>query len=370
MLAQRRADRREALGQERAARCRASRKTWSLPVAAICRTIALATTSRGASSASSCWPTMNRSPSTSTSSAPSPRTASEISVCCPRAPGAEPQHGRVELHELQVGELGPGAERRGRARRRWPPRVRRRGRTPARCRRSPAPPRARGRRRRRRGLPSPMTCRLTPQAGPGAPSASGAPVSTSRTRACSITSMPGSSRTASRAATRARRPRPRWRRRRRARSGRRGARPRGSAAPRRRRRCRSARPRAIRSRIAVRALGDQRAHGVLVAQARAGDQGVLQVGVRGCRCRRAPRRPRPAPTASSPLDSTVLVTSSTRGTRRRSRSAAVARRCRRPDDDDVGRRPPAGAARGGQPSGGGERQGGHVVSSGDHRTPA
>ncbi len=57
------------------------------PVSIIRRMIALATTSRGARSASSCWPCMKRLPSTSTRNAPSPRTASEISGCWPRESG-------------------------------------------------------------------------------------------------------------------------------------------------------------------------------------------------------------------------------------------------------------------------------------------
>ena len=50
--------------------------------ASITRWMPLATTSRGASSASSCWPTMNRLPSPSTRYAPSPRSASLTSGCC------------------------------------------------------------------------------------------------------------------------------------------------------------------------------------------------------------------------------------------------------------------------------------------------
>src|SRR4026209_2691554 len=49
--------------------------------------MALATTSRGARSASSCTPCMKRLPSKSTRNAPSPRTASEISGCWPRESG-------------------------------------------------------------------------------------------------------------------------------------------------------------------------------------------------------------------------------------------------------------------------------------------
>ncbi len=57
------------------------------PVSFIRRVIALATTSRGARSASSCSPCMKRWPSKSTRNAPSPRTASEISGCWPRESG-------------------------------------------------------------------------------------------------------------------------------------------------------------------------------------------------------------------------------------------------------------------------------------------
>ena len=71
-------------------RCRASSHMWGLPSSCIRRVIALATTSRGARSASSCWPCMKRVPAQSTRKAPSPRTASEISGCCPRE--SEPSH--------------------------------------------------------------------------------------------------------------------------------------------------------------------------------------------------------------------------------------------------------------------------------------
>ena len=57
------------------------------PVSCMRRVIALATTSRGARSASSWTPCMNRLPSKSTRNAPSPRTASEISGCWPRESG-------------------------------------------------------------------------------------------------------------------------------------------------------------------------------------------------------------------------------------------------------------------------------------------
>ena len=72
--------------------------------------IARATASRGASSST------KRSPSASCSVAPSPRTASEIRK--PSRPGEADDRGRVELGELEVGQLGargarehqPGAE--------------------------------------------------------------------------------------------------------------------------------------------------------------------------------------------------------------------------------------------------------------------
>ena len=73
--------------QNAAPRCRASSHMCGCPVSIIRRMIALATTSRGARSASSWTPCMNRSPSKSTRKAPSPRTASEISGCWPRESG-------------------------------------------------------------------------------------------------------------------------------------------------------------------------------------------------------------------------------------------------------------------------------------------
>ncbi len=54
---------------------------------------------------------MTRAPLASTSTAPSPRTASLTSGCCPSGCAAEPQRRRVELHELQVGHLRAGAQR-------------------------------------------------------------------------------------------------------------------------------------------------------------------------------------------------------------------------------------------------------------------
>ena len=73
--------------QNSAPRCRASSHMCGWPVSSIRRMIALATTSRGARSASSWTPCMNRLPSKSTRNAPSPRTASEISGCWPRESG-------------------------------------------------------------------------------------------------------------------------------------------------------------------------------------------------------------------------------------------------------------------------------------------
>ena len=89
------------------------RRRGRSPPCAISFMIPLATTSRGASSASSCWPTMNRSPRELTSWPPSPRTASLTSGSWPRAPGPEEQHGRVELDELDVAQPGAGPQRGG-----------------------------------------------------------------------------------------------------------------------------------------------------------------------------------------------------------------------------------------------------------------
>ena len=66
---------------------------------------------------------MKRAPSRRRRSAPSPRTASEISGCWPVGSRAEPQHGRVELHELEVADLRPRAQRQGDAVARWRRRV-------------------------------------------------------------------------------------------------------------------------------------------------------------------------------------------------------------------------------------------------------
>lgn len=68
-----------------APKCRASRNMCSASCSCIRRMMPLATMSRGASSASSCWPTMKRTPSPSTRWAPSPRTASETRGCWPSA---------------------------------------------------------------------------------------------------------------------------------------------------------------------------------------------------------------------------------------------------------------------------------------------
>ncbi len=53
---------------------------------------------------------MKRTPSASTRWAPSPRTASETSGCWPSASAPEEQHGRVELHEFEVADLGARAQ--------------------------------------------------------------------------------------------------------------------------------------------------------------------------------------------------------------------------------------------------------------------
>jgi hypothetical protein len=70
------------------------------------------------------------------------------------------------------------------------------------------------------------------------------------------------------------------------------------------------------------ALGDERAHGVDVAQTDAGDEGVVQVLLRGVLGVEAAAMP-PWAHCVEPAESTVLVTSSTRSTCSRSRSAHV-----------------------------------------------
>ena len=72
-----------------------------------CRQIARATTSRGASSAPGVS-AMKRSPVSLMRMAPSPRTASLTSGIGPRR---SVERGRMELHELEVGEFGAGARR-------------------------------------------------------------------------------------------------------------------------------------------------------------------------------------------------------------------------------------------------------------------
>ena len=64
---------------------RPSSHTWAEPSSRMRRMMALATTSRGARSASGCSSAMNRRPAPSSSMAPSPRTASDTSGCCPCA---------------------------------------------------------------------------------------------------------------------------------------------------------------------------------------------------------------------------------------------------------------------------------------------
>ena len=124
----------------------------------------------------------------------------------------QPEHGRVELHELQVGDRRRRRAAPARRRRRWRPRVgglredlaeaaggQHDGAAPS---AAPTPS----------ALPSPMTCRVTPAAGPSASR------SRSSASAFSMTSIAGSSR--DRRDQRARRSRRRSRRRRRARCGR------------------------------------------------------------------------------------------------------------------------------------------------------
>ena len=151
--------------QNSAPRCRASSHMCGRPVSIIRRVIALATTSRGARSASSCTPCMNRSPSKSTRKAPSPRTASEIRGCWPRESG--PRYITVGWNCTNSRSRST-ARRAARApcRRRW----RRRGwwsaRTPGRARRWRARRPGSARRPTPSRWPSPITCRVTPATPP------------------------------------------------------------------------------------------------------------------------------------------------------------------------------------------------------------
>ena len=93
---------------------------------------------------------MKRMPASSTRNAPSPRTASHTSGCCPRECAPEPGDGRMELHELDVADHRSGAQREPPPRRR----SRRSGwwstRRPGRCRRWRGRPPAPGSHPRRR----------------------------------------------------------------------------------------------------------------------------------------------------------------------------------------------------------------------------
>ena len=97
---------------------------------------------------------------------------------------AEEQHGRVELDELQVGDLRARRAARAPRRRRWRPTGWWSRRRPGPCRRWRGPRRGRGRRPTPSCWPSPMTCRVTPAVRPSAS------VSRSRTRAFSIGAQP------------------------------------------------------------------------------------------------------------------------------------------------------------------------------------
>ena len=174
-------------------RCRASSHMCGRPVSRIRRMIALATTSRGARSASSCTPCMKRVPPSSgrpsTRTAPSPRTASEISGCWPRDVG--PRYITVGWNCTNSRSRRVAPARSASAipspvdtaglvvwENTWPsPPL---ASTTARQCTAPTPSR----------WPSPITCRVTPATPPASSS------SRSRARACWITSMSGARSTA------------------------------------------------------------------------------------------------------------------------------------------------------------------------------
>ena len=156
--------------------------------------IALATTSRGARSASGCTPCMKRSPSGPTSTAPSPRTASEISGCWPTESGPRyitvgwnctNSRSRSVAPARSASAIPSPVETAGLVvcEKTWPsPPL---ASTTARQRTAPTPSR----------WPSPITCRVRPATPPSAAS------SRSTASACWTTSMSGARSTA---ATRAR----------------------------------------------------------------------------------------------------------------------------------------------------------------------
>ena len=161
-------------------KCRASSHMCGRPASIIRRMIALATTSRGARSASSCWPCMKRSPASSTRNAPSPRTASEISGCWPTE--SAPSHMTVGWNCTNSRSRSVAPPRSASAipspvettgfvvwEKIWP--IPPLARTTARQRTMPTPSRC----------PSPITCRVTP-ATPPSPAGPSRSRSTARAR--------------------------------------------------------------------------------------------------------------------------------------------------------------------------------------------
>ncbi len=276
--------------QNSAPRCRASSHMCGWPVSIIRRVIALATTSRGARSASSCTPCMNRLPSKSTRNAPSPRTASEISGCWPRESGPRyitvgwnctNSRSRSTAPARSASAIPSPVETAGLVvwENTWPrPPL---ASTTARQRTAPTPSR----------WPSPITCRVTP--------GDAAVVGEQQVDGERVLDHLDLGRLLDRRRSAPAGSRRRWRRRRRARSGRGGGRPRGSARARRRGRGRSSVPSAISSRTAsgpsvTSTRTASRSHAP--APATRVSTLVLLGGVLRARAR---RRCRPAPTGSS-----------------------------------------------------------------------
>ena len=239
--------------------------------------IARATTSRGASSASGWTSGMNRRPSSSTRCAPSPRTASEIRNARPPTASAVGWNCTNSMsRSRRAGAVGERDAVAGRARAGWS----------CAAKSAHAPPVASSVIRARTSRSSSWPSSQAPaQPSPSEISASAA--------VCSSTVIRGS-----RGDPRDQRAR-RWRRRspRRRRGGCGGGRgrPRGRAGRRRRARGRSARPARSRSAIRLGPLGDEDLDGGRVAEPAAGGDRVG--GVLGGRVavgrRRRPRRPGP-----------------------------------------------------------------------------
>ena len=93
--------------------CRPSSHTCGAPVSRIRRMIALATTSRGARSASGCWPDHEPVAGVVDEEGALAAYGLRDQRLLAAGGGPQPQHGGVELHELHVRHGGAGPQRQG-----------------------------------------------------------------------------------------------------------------------------------------------------------------------------------------------------------------------------------------------------------------